>query len=553
MTEAARLESLLHGLIATWETEVVEFKQAGNDYSTDKIGHYFSALSNEANLRNLERAWLVFGVNNHTRSVVGTDYRVEPDRLQSLKLQIMEWATPAITFRNIHELHLREGRALLFEIPAAPRGMPIAWKGHYYARAGESLVSLGLDKLDEIRQQTMLSDWTGQVVPQAVVGHLDEAALAKARDSFARKHANRFAPGEVEAWPLATFLERSRLAQDGKLTRGTILLLGKPEAVHLLSPHPVQITWKLEGPERAYEHFGPPFLLSTTALYQKIRNVQIRLLPQDELLPIEVSKYDQKIVLEALHNCIAHQDYGRAGRIVVTESPDRLVFESEGSFFEGQPKDYVGGSRTPRRYRNPFLVQAMTELNMIDRMGYGIFEMHLGQARRYFPMPDFDLSEPNAVRLTIHGRVVDPAYTRLLMQKTDLPLPEILALDRVQKRLPLDESMVKHLRDLGLVEGRKPHFRVSAEVAKATSREVEYIHSRGQDDAHYNKLILDYLQLRPGANRQSINLLLLSKLSDSLSPEEKLVKISSLLTNLRRAGRIRNTGPKRKPAWELAE
>jgi ATP-dependent DNA helicase RecG len=41
---------------------------------------------------------------------------------------------------------------LLFEVPAAPRGIPIAWKGHYFARAGESLTSLGLDKQDEIRQ-----------------------------------------------------------------------------------------------------------------------------------------------------------------------------------------------------------------------------------------------------------------------------------------------------------------------------------------------------------------------------------------------------------------
>lgn len=41
----------LDSLIATWENEVVEFKQAGNDYSTDDIGKYFSALANEANLR----------------------------------------------------------------------------------------------------------------------------------------------------------------------------------------------------------------------------------------------------------------------------------------------------------------------------------------------------------------------------------------------------------------------------------------------------------------------------------------------------------------------
>lgn len=69
------------------------------------------------------------------------------------------------------------------------------------------------------------------------------------------------------------------------------------------------MTWKLEGAERAYEHFGPPFLLTTSSFYQKIRNIQLRILPDDVLLAIEVSKYDQKVVLEALHNCIAHQDY----------------------------------------------------------------------------------------------------------------------------------------------------------------------------------------------------------------------------------------------------
>ena len=100
----------------------------------------------------------------------------------------------------------------------------------------------------------------------------------------------------------------------------------REESAYLLSPNPAQMTWKLEGVERAYQHFRPPFLLNTTALYQKIRNVQLRILPDDQLLAIELAKYDQKIVLEALHNCIAHQDYTRNGRIVVTERPDRLTF-----------------------------------------------------------------------------------------------------------------------------------------------------------------------------------------------------------------------------------
>jgi len=549
--KSVELEALLERLIATWESEVVEFKQAGSTYDTDKIGEYFSALSNEANLRGAERAWLVFGVNDRARAVVGTNYRLEPERLNSLKNQIAQGAEPSITFREIHELPHQAGRVLMFEIPAAPRGMPIAWKGHYYARAGESIMSLSLDKLDEIRQQTLQRDWTAQVIPGATLNDLDEEALRKARESFARKYANRLAIEDVMRWPLVTFLDRARITQNGQITRTALLLLGKAESAWHLSPHPAQLTWKLDGPERAYEHFGLPFLLSTTRLYQRIRNIQLRLLPQDELLPIEVSKYDQKIILEALHNCIAHQDYARNGRVVVTERPDRLIFESEGEFYEGRPTDYVEGTMTPRRYRNSFLVLAMTELNMIDTMGYGIHEIYKGQVRRYFPLPDYDFPDSHTVRLTIYGGVVDPAYSRLLIQKTDLPLMDVLALDRVQKKLPIPDAAAVRLRRAKLIEGRKPHYVVSAVVAAATASKVDYIRTRAQDDEFYAKLLTDYLENFGHANRADINGLLMDKLSDALGDKQKYNKISNLLAKLRRRGTIRNIGSDTAPRWQL--
>lgn len=551
--DSKALQSLLETLIERWENEVVEFKRAGDGYSTDDIGKYFSALANEANLRDQERAWLVFGVDNRSRKPIGSDYRPEADRLQSLKMQISESTEPAITLRNIHELLLVEGRVLLFEIPSAPMGMPVAWKGHYYARAGESLTHLGLDKFDEIRSQIGATDWSAQAVPGATLAHLDDGALTRARESFAKKYANRFAADEIKSWPNTVFLDRAKLTRDGQITRTTLLLLGKSESAHLLSPHPAQMTWKLEGQERAYEHFGLPFLLGSSELYRKIRNVQIRILPEDQLVAVEMAKYDQKIVLEALHNCITHQDYTRNGRVVVTEFSDRLVLENEGSFFEGRPADYIAGTKTPRRYRNPFLAQAMAELNMIDTMGYGIHEMHLGQARRFFPMPDYDLSDPQAVKMTIHGRVVDPAYSRLLIQKTDLVLEDILALDRVQKRLPLDTAMVQHLRQAGLIEGRKPNLHVSASVAKATASKADYIRTRGFDDAHYKKMILDLLTQFGSASRQEIDRLLAGKLSDALDVEQKQNKISNLLSNLRRSKRIKNSGSRKAPIWVLAE
>ncbi len=280
----------------------------------------------------------------------------------------------------------------------------------------------------------------------------------------------------------------------------------------------------------------------------------MRILPDDELLAIELAKYDQKIVLEALHNCIVHQDYLRHGRITLIEQPDRLILENEGGFFEGQPGDYIAGHKTPRRYRNPFLAQAMTELNMIDTMGYGIHEMYLGQRRRYFPLPDYDLTEPDMVRMTIHGKIVDPAFSRMLIQNSELPLDEILALDRVQKQLPLDdEVMIRHLRRQKLIEGRKPNLYISARVAEAVDAREEYIHTRGQDDAFYSKLILDYLAEYQSATRKDLDKLLWNKLSDVLDDGQKLNKVANLLTNLRRGGKIVNRGSRRSPEWALAE
>lgn len=551
--DQVELKSLLDELIARWEGEVEELKQADKDYKTSEIGKYFSALANEANLRGAESGWLIFGVNNKSRTVVGTNYRPDTEQLNGLKHQMAQGTEPSITFRAIYELHHAAGRTLLFEIPAAPRGMPVAWQGHFYARAGESLTSLGLDKQDGIRNQTLAQDWTAQLVSGATLDDLDDEAVNKARESFAKKYANRVSVEAVMGWPLRTFLDRARVTRDGHITRATLLLLGKAESAWRLNPHPAQLTWSLEGPERAYEHFGLPFLLNTTRLYQRIRNIQLRILPQDELLPVEVSKYDQKIVLEALHNCIAHQDYSRNGRVVVTEQQDRLIFINEGGFYDGQPDEYVQGTKIPRRYRNPFLAQAMAELNMIDTMGYGIRDMYVGQARRYFPMPDYDLSEQNTVQMTLYGSVVDIAYSRLLIQKTDLSLTDVLALDRVQKKLPIPEDTAAHLRKAGLIEGRKPKYFVSAKVAAATAGKADYIRTRAQDDEFYAKLLTDYLEKFGEASRAEINKLLLDKLSDVLDAGQKEKKIANLLTKLRRAGRITNTGSRGQPAWKLAE
>lgn len=548
------LERLLDGLIDGWENEVVEFKSGNRNTVVDEIGRYFSALSNEANLRGLDRAWLVFGVDNKTRGKPGCDYPCDSFSLNKpggLKQQIVQGTNLGMSFSEIHTIPRGANNIILFGVPPAPSGMPVSWKGHFYARAGENVVALGMDKLDAIRAQNLALDWSAQYADGVGEEAIDEEALALARRKFVDKHSS-VSPEEVGSWTTSTFLEKLRLARNGRLTRAALLLLGKADAaVPALSPYSPQIVWKLVGEENANEIFYPPFLLATTALYSRIRNVQVRVLPENQMVAVEVPKYDQKSVLEALNNCIAHQDYGRGERIIVTEYVDRLVFFNGGRFFEGKPDDYVAVERTPRHYRNPLLSSAMRELNMIDTMGYGIHSIYLSQAKRYFPLPDYE-TDDDSVAMTLYGRVVDTAYSTLLIRKGgDLRLDDILLLDRVQKGLDIPKSAVRHLRAEGLIEGRSPHLHVSAKIASLTGKEAEYIKSKQKSSRHYHSLILDYLEEFKSATRQKIDELLIDEIRGDLPREAKLAKISNILSYLRINRKIRNAGTKHDPIWVL--
>jgi ATP-dependent DNA helicase RecG len=551
---AASLKAKLDELLKLpAETEWVEFKEAKSNLDSDDLGKYFAALCNEANLKDQPVGWLVFGVQDKPRKVVGSQYRPNRVSLDSLKQEIATHTTGRVTFKEIHELHLPEGRVVMFEIPPAPQGIPVAWKGHFYGRDGHALGALNLQEIEQIRAQAGHQDWSAQVCPAAAITDLDPAALALAREKFLQKNSNRPFAADISKWDAAAFLAKLKLAQHGKITRAALILLGKPESTLSLSPAVAQITWKLDAQEQAYEHFGPPFLLNVNAVFARIRNLKFRLQPFNQLVPIELEKYDAKVVLEALNNCIAHQDYTRQARIIVVEKADRLVFENAGGFFEGSLDDYLFRDRIPRHYRNRLLAEAMVSLDMIDALGMGIKRMFLTQRNRYFPLPEYDFSQPDTVRMEIMGRLIDENYSRVLIEKADLDLGTVVALDKVQKRKPLTPEELRHLRRLNLVEGRVPALFVASTIAALTGDKAQYIRNRAFDAEHYKQMILDLLREFGSASRADIDSLLKGKLSDILTSEQQATKIKNLLYVMARKDRtIKNVGSRTKPDWRLA-
>jgi len=544
MAAAEQLQKLLN---LTTENEVVEFKEAKNQYDFNKLGKYFSALSNEANLANQKHAWLVFGVKDN-QTVVGTAFRNRAKDLQSLKKEIADKVTNRLTFVEIHEVQDPAGRVLLFEIPAAPKGIPVAWDGHYYGRDGESLGPLNLEEIERIRAQNRAFDWSAEVVTGASLEDLDPAAIEQARERFAQKNP-RFVE-DLHEWDIATFLNKAKLTINGQVTKTAILLLGKPESSHWLNPASATITWILkdrDGLERDYEHFSCPLLLSASEVFKKVRNLKYRYIVEGTLFPEEVDQYDPYIIREALNNAIAHQDYALGGKVTLVEFEDgRLCFSNHGDFIPGTVESVVSNDAPESRYRNRFLADAMVNLNMIDTIGSGIRKMFLIQKRRFFPLPEYTLVK-SRVEVTITGRVLDIAYARKLAMYPDLSLEDIMLLDRVQKQKPLSDIEAKHLKAAGLIEGRKPNYHISAKLAKHSDDKASYIRTRGLDDQHYKKMILGYLEQFGVAKRSDLNQLMLDKLPDVLDKKQKDNKIRNLLQSMRKEGAIEPEGK----SWRL--
>ena len=544
MNALKRLEQLLS---LTTENEVVEFKEAKNQYDLKKLGKYYSALSNEANLANQKHAWLVFGVKDN-RSVVGSSFRLDAKALESLKKEIADKVSNRLTFIGIHELKHAAGRVLLFQIPAAPKGIPVAWEWHYYGRDGESLVPLNLEEIERIRAQNQTYDWSAEVLLEASLDDLDPSAIAQARDRFAQKNPKLV--GDLKDWDTATFLNKAKLTINGQVTRAAILLLGKPESSHLLNPASATITWILkdrDGIERDYEHFTCPLLLSANEVFQKVRNLKYRYMVEGNLFPEEVDQYDPYIIREALNNAIAHQDYELGGKVTLVEFEDgRLCFSNQGDFIPGTVESVVSDDAPESRYRNRYLSDAMVNLNMIDTIGSGIRKMFLIQKNRFFPLPEYKLSN-NRVEVTITGGVLDMAYARKLAMYPDLSLEDIILLDRVQKQQSLTDTQAKYLKSEGLIEGRKPNYHISAKLAKHSNDKASYIRTRGLDDQHYKQMILGYLEQFGMGKRSEFDELLLDKLPDVLDRDQKNHKIRNLLQSMKREGLIEPEGK----SWRL--
>lgn len=551
----ADLAALLDRLRAEpHESEWLEFK--ATRLEPQPLGEYLSALANSACLLGKPRGYLVFGIEDGSHAVVGTAFDPQAEKghgSQLLPLWLSLGLQPNVGF-EIHSWPYYGQRVVLFEVhPAFDR--PVKFYGKAFVRDGSSKTDLAKYPEKERAIWNRRVDWSAQVCEQATLADLDPLAIAEARRQVTEK--NKTKPdklAELVAWDDATFLNKARLTARGAITNAALLLLGREESSSLLAPAVARISWILKNErneELDYEHFGPPLLLNVDKVLGRIRNLTVRELPDGTLFPVELTQYDPWVIREALHNCIAHQDYGLRGRVQVVETPQSLLLTNVGGFLPGRVEAVIDQDAPLEIYRNPFLAEAMVSLNMIDTQGGGIKRMFQAQRRRFFPLPDYDLSQPERVMVTLRGRILDVRYTRLLMAQGELDLSTIMLLDKVQKGQRISADDAKRLRAAKLVEGRYPNLLVAGRVAAVAGQKAQHIRNRGFDSQYYRDMIVALVAEHQPVSRQDIDTLLLDKLPEVLTNEQKLNRIHNLLRQLAEAERISNAGGRRWPKWVL--
>lgn len=515
-------------------------KHCISGHEGDDVVSYISAIAN------MKGGHLVIGVKDQTLDIVGiTDfynYTTENLRLKILKectnlssenFEIQEYTT-ADTNKTIW----------IFHIPKHQYRLPVYAHKKLWQRIDDNLVEMTQARLNAIISEVLVwEDWSAKIIPDASILDLDEEAVKKARKEFIKRNPKY--ENEEPLWDDAKFLDKAKLTIKNKITRASMILLGKEESEHYLGSF-VKIRWNLksiDNQDKDFEIFSIPFILAVDNVFAKIRNLKYRYLREGTLFPDEVLRYDPFSIREPLNNAIAHQDYTKGARINVVEfEDDHLVFSNYGAFLPKSVEDVVLKDTPEEVYRNPFLVEAMKNLDMIETQGGGIRKIFNFQRQRFFPMPEYDLSDEK-VKVTITGKILDEDFARILIKNPSLNLEEIILLDKVQKRKPCTKEEYRYLRNLGFLEGRWPNYYLSLKVIEPIDDEglkAEYIANRSFDDEHFRDMIFEYIRKFGPCKRSPIDNLIIPKLSAILTDKQKKKKVSNLLKFLREKKKIRS-------------
>lgn len=386
----------LHSLLAELcrlqaETSWVEFKE--NNANPQDIGEYLSALSNAAALQGQTNGYVVWGVRDATREVVGTTFH--PGKAKSGNEDLVNWLTrllnPKLHFQ-FYELVYENKPVVILEIPRAP-GRPIQFQGVEFIRVGSYRQKL--KDHPQIEQQLWRVFDATPFEELIALRHADSADVLSLLD-----YPTFF---ELLDQPLPADRENilARLAADRMIIRdptakwditnlGAILFARNLDEFKSLARKAVRII-VYEGKGRLKTVREQVVRKGYAAGFKTLTDHLNALLPRKEVVDHgirrEVPLYPEPAIRELIPNALIHQDFSITGTGPMIEIfSDRLEITNPGEPLV-KPERFLD---SPPRSRNEMLASFMRRLGVCEERGSGVDKVVAETELHQLPAPLFE-------------------------------------------------------------------------------------------------------------------------------------------------------------------
>lgn len=304
-------------------------------------------------------------------------------------------ASPPLILPPPRGVSLDGKRVLAVEVPP---GMPHAYNlnGRYLTRSGAANRLLSAPELTALLLSRDVAGFEARPAPGATLNDLDVGAvdayiesLADAGENWQRTLIARGCLTEVDAAPLPTY--------------AGILLFGRNPQRFLRNAQITLIRYPgtTMGDEFARDN-------ATGSLPAQIRRAEAFLganmrrgMRISGMERKEVTEYPLPVVREAIVNAVAHRDYSiRGDDARVLMFSDRMEIYSPGRLPGHVTLDNL---LTERFSRNEAIVQALSDMGFVERLGYGIDRMIAAMKDAGLPEPVFEETVAG-FRVTLRGR-----------------------------------------------------------------------------------------------------------------------------------------------------
>lgn len=378
------LDTLAQWMTAPAESERLEFKEAKQQFSVDKLLRYCVALANEGG------GHLVLGVTDtNPRTVVGSQAFASAAVLSDVKAQIVTKLGCRI---ETTELLHPNGRVLVIEVPPRPRGQPLHLDGTYLMRAGENLVAMTPDQLRRIFAEGQ-PDWFAESAKAAasadeVIALLDTQGYFElcrlpyptTRDGVLARLASEGLISEtVDGWSisnLAAILLAKRL--DGF---SPVLARKAPRVVIYEGVN------KTRTREDHTGHRG--YAVGFASLVTFVHAAAPQNHSVEQVVREDVKMFPRQALRELIANALVHQDFQASGASVMIEMyQDRVEISNP-----GVPPIQVERFIDEYRSRNERLADLMRRLGLCEEKGSGVDKVVDAAERLQLPAPDFRVGE----------------------------------------------------------------------------------------------------------------------------------------------------------------